>query len=266
MDFPEFINPVALDLGFIKIHWYGITYLLGFAAAWWIGVKRSSLKHAVLRKTDVEDALFYCVIGVVVGGRIGHVLFYSFDSWLNDPLWIFKVWKGGMAFHGGISGVCVAMWLYARKKKIHFLDMMDFVTPCVPLGIGFVRIGNFINQELWGKVTEVPWGMHFPEANDAEGVLRHPSQLYEAMLEGFLMFVVIYWFARKPRPTGAVCSLFVLLYGCARFGVEFVRQPDVGIGPYFGWVSQGQLLSTPMILIGLGVFIWAYTKSSSRSR
>ena len=169
-----------------------------------------------------------------------------------------------MSFHGGILGVCFAMWLYARKHKLTFLALMDFVTPSVPIGLGLGRLGNFIGQELWGRETTVPWGMHFPKANDPAGVLRHPSQLYEATFEGLLMFIVIFWFARKPRPEGAVCSLFVLLYGCARFGVEFTREPDEGIGLLFGWLSRGQLLSTPMILIGGGVFIWSYAKKSRR--
>ena len=265
MEFPN-INPVAFDLGFIRIHWYGITYLLGFAAAWWLALKRTELKFIVVRKTQVEDILFYCVLGVVIGGRIGHVFFYSFDSWMRDPLWPFKVWEGGMSFHGGILGLCFAMWLYARKNRLTFLTIMDFVTPSVPIAIGLVRIGNFIGQELWGRVTTVPWGMHFPKANDAPGVLRHPSQLYESLLEGWLMFIVIYWFASKPRPEGAVCSLFVFLYGCARFGVEFTRAPDEGIGLLFGWLSRGQLLSLPMIFLGSGVFIWAYTRTAKRPR
>ncbi len=262
MDFPA-IDPVAIDILGLKVHWYGIMYLLGFGAAWWLGIQRSQFKHSPVRKVQIEDILFYCVVGVVVGGRLGHVFFYSFDDWLNDPLWVFKLWKGGMAFHGGILGVCVAMWLYARKHKIHFLTLMDFVTPSVPLGLGFGRLGNFIGQELWGRPTDVAWGIIFPKAGPEP---RHPSQLYEAALEGFLMFVIIYWFARKPRPRGAVCSLFVLLYGCARFGVEFTREPDQGIDLLFGWLSRGQLLSTPMILIGLGVFIWSYTSSQRTGR
>jgi phosphatidylglycerol:prolipoprotein diacylglycerol transferase len=264
MEFPEFIKPVAFEFWIIKVHWYGIMYLLGFAVAWWLGVRRTALAHSPVRKAQIEDILFYCVIGVVVGGRLGHVFFYSFDDWLKDPLWPIKVWEGGMSFHGGILGVCAAMWLYARNNKIPFLSLMDFVTPSVPIALGLGRIGNFIGQELWGRVTTLSWGMHFPKASDPAGVLRHPSQLYEAMLEGFLMFIVIYWFARKPRPMGAVCSLFVFLYGCARFGVEFTREPDQGVALLFGWLSRGQLLSTPMILIGLGVFIWSYSKGSKR--
>jgi len=265
MKFPN-IDPVALDLGFVQVHWYGIMYLLVFAIGWWLAVKRTDLKHIPVKKTQVEDIVFYCVLGVVIGGRLGHVFFYSFDSWLRDPLWPIKVWEGGMSFHGGILGVCLAMWWYARKQKYTFLDIMDFVTPSVPLAIGLGRIGNFIGQELWGRVTTVPWGMEFPNAKDSAGELRHPSQLYEAMLEGVLMFIVIYWFAQKPRPAGAVCSLFVLLYGCARFSVEFTREPDQGIGLIFGWLSRGQILSTPMIIIGLGVFIWSYMQPQTRSR
>lgn len=265
MDYPDFINPVAFEFWKIKVHWYGIMYLVGFAVAWWLGIKRTAQKHSPVRKQQIEDIVFYGVLGVIIGGRMGHVLFYSFDSWLNDPLWPFKVWEGGMAFHGGIIGVCVAMWIYARKHKITFLNLMDFVAPSVPIAIGLGRLGNFIGQELWGRVTTVSWGMHFPEAGDAPGTFRHPSQLYEAALEGFLMFIVIYWFARKQRPEGAVCSLFVLLYGCARFGVEFTREPDQGIELLFGWLSRGQLLSLPMIAIGLGVFVWAYFFSSRRA-
>ncbi|MEX1032161.1 MAG: prolipoprotein diacylglyceryl transferase [Cellvibrionaceae bacterium] len=262
LSFPK-IDPVAFSLGPIKIHWYGIAYLCGFVSAWWVAVKRSKLKHAPVRKEQIEDLIVYGALGVILGGRFGYVFFYQFDVFLSDPLWLFKVWEGGMSFHGGLLGVTAAMWFYARKRRIHFLSLMDFVAPSVPPGLGFGRLGNFIGQELWGRETDVPWGMRFPQ--DDLGLIRHPSQLYEAALEGLLLFIVLYWFASKPRPRGAVGGLFLLLYGCFRFAVEFTREPDAHIQfDLFGWVTRGQLLSVPMIIVGAVVIVWAYQNRQTR--
>ncbi|MGQ9427168.1 prolipoprotein diacylglyceryl transferase [Gilvimarinus sp. F26214L] len=262
LSYPD-IDPVAFSLGPLQVHWYGIAYLCGFAAAWWIAVRRSRLKHTSIRKEQIEDLIVYGALGVILGGRIGYVLFYQFDVFLANPLWLFKVWEGGMSFHGGMLGVVAAMWLYARKHRIHFLDLMDFVAPAVPPGLGFGRLGNFIGQELWGRETNVPWGMVFPK--DELGLVRHPSQLYEAALEGLVLFVILYWYAARPRPRGAVAALFVLLYGCFRFAVEFTRQPDAHIQfDLFGWVTRGQLLSLPMILVGAGVLVWTYRNPRTR--
>lgn len=252
LTYPD-IDPVAFSLGPLTVHWYGITYLCGFAAAWWVALRLSRLKHTAVDKRQIEDLVVFGAIGVILGGRIGYVLFYRLDLFLANPLWLFQVWEGGMSFHGGLLGVILAMWIYARKHNIAYLRLMDFVAPAVPLGLGFGRIGNFIGQELWGRETTMPWGMVFPK--DELGLVRHPSQLYEAFLEGLVLFVIVYWFAQKPRPRGAVAALFLLGYGCFRFLVEFTRQPDA---PLFDWMTRGQLLSLPMIVGGLAMLIWAY--------
>lgn len=254
------VGPFSLfgwEIGPLSVHWYGIMYLLGFASAWWIAYKRSQKKYSPVRKNEVEDLVMYAAAGVIIGGRVGYVLFYYFDRFLSEPLWLFKIWEGGMSFHGGLIGVIVAMAWYAKRHKIPFLSLMDFVAPAVPPGLFFGRLGNFIGQELWGRATDLPWGMVFPKDEDA--LLRHPSQLYEAGLEGVVLFIVIFWYSSKPRPRGAVSSLFLLLYGCFRFAVEFTRQPDAHINfDLFGWVTRGQLLSLPMIIVGSWVLIWAY--------
>lgn len=266
LNYPD-LDPIAISLGPfevfgkvigpLNVHWYGIMYLLGFAAAWFIAIRRSQTKYSPVRKAEIEDLVVYGALGVILGGRIGYVFFYFFDRFLDDPLWALRVWEGGMSFHGGLLGVVAAMAYYAHRHKIPFLSLMDFVAPAVPLGLGFGRLGNFIGQELWGRPTTAAWGMIFPA--DKSGVPRHPSQLYEAALEGLLLFIIIYWYSSKPRPRGAVCSLFVLLYGCFRFIVEFTREPDAHIQyDLFGWVTRGQILSLPMIIIGAWVFIAAY--------
>jgi len=262
----SFIDPIAFsigplsiagkELGPLSVHWYGIMYLCAFTAAWLIAFKRGERKNSPVKKNQVEDLIVYGALGVIIGGRVGSVFFYHFDSFLNDPLWLFRVWEGGMSFHGGLIGVIVAMFLYGKRLKIPFLSLMDFVAVLVPLGLGFGRLGNFIGQELWGRATNLSWGVVFPR--DPAQLLRHPSQLYEAALEGLLLFIIVFWFSMKPRPRGAVCSLFVLVYGCFRFAIEFTREPDAHISFLFGWMSRGQLLSLPMIIAGLLVFIWSY--------
>ncbi len=261
---PNF-DPVAIAIGPLKVHWYGLMYLIGFAAAWWLGRYRSRLAHCPLQRDQVDDLIFYGALGVVLGGRFGYVLFYNFDQFLANPLWLFKVWEGGMAFHGGLLGVIVAMWLYGRRIGVALGDVLDNVAPLVPIGLGMGRLGNFIGQELWGRAADVPWAMVFPK--DPSGLARHPSQLYQAALEGLLLFVILFWFAHKPRPRWAVGALFVTCYGCFRFIVEFFRQPDSHIGfDLFGWLTRGQLLSLPMIIGGLLLLWWAYQRDSKTTK
>ncbi|MBN6104218.1 prolipoprotein diacylglyceryl transferase [Xanthomonas sp. CFBP 8703] len=264
------IDPIAFSLGPVKVHWYGLMYLAAFASAWWLGRRR--IRAGRLPGVDMEgfsDLLFYAMLGVVLGGRIGYMLFYALGDFLANPLLIFKVWDGGMSFHGGLIGVLVAAAWWSRKARLHFFDTMDFVAPLVPLGLGFGRVGNFVGGELWGKFTGAGWGVIFPRAPElqdwplaqiqaqyASGALdkfaRHPSQLYEAVLEGLVMFVVLWSFSLRPRARYAVSGMFALLYGVFRFAVEFVRVPDAPIGYLaFHWLTMGQILSTPLILLGL---------------
>lgn len=253
------IDPVAISLGPLKIHWYGLTYLVGFVAGWWLGRLRARKPWSPLNEDQVGDLLFYIALGVILGGRFGYVVFYNFDAFIADPLWLLRVWEGGMSFHGGLLGVMLAMWWYGRKVGSGFWRIADFVAPLVPVGLGAGRIGNFINGELWGKQTDVPWGMVFPQAPDA--LTRHPSQLYQFALEGVLFFVILWWFSAKPRPRMAVSGLFLVCYGVFRFLVEFVRQPDPQLGYLaFDWLTMGQVLSFPMILAGAGLMLIAYRR------
>ena len=253
------------------VHWYGLMYLLGFSAAWLLG--RSRVRAGRLPGVSEQaysDLLFYCMLGVIFGARIGYILIYDLGSYIADPVQIFKIWQGGMSFHGGLAGVLVASLWWARKQRMHFFDIVDFVAPLVPPGLGLGRLGNFINGELWGKYTEAGWGVIFPRAEaelyglgaaqlermHASGALdvmaRHPSQLYQFALEGVVLFCAVWWFSRKPRPRYAVAGLFALLYGCFRFLVEFVRLPDEQIGYLaFDWLTMGQVLSLPLVALGL---------------
>jgi len=261
--YPE-IDPVAFSIGPLSVHWYGLMYLMAFAAAWGLGLYRARLSWTPVAPKQVEDFVFYSAMGVVIGGRLGYVFFYNFAEFLNDPLWLFRVWEGGMSFHGGLLGVVVAVWMFARKIGQPFLKVMDFGAVLVPTGLLFGRIGNFIGQELWGRETDVAWGMVFPA--DPEQLVRHPSQLYEAFFEGFVIFCVLFWFSRKPRPAGAVCSLFLILYGAFRFGVEFFREPDAHIQfDLFDWVTRGQILSTPMIIVGVLFMVGAYMHNKQKA-
>lgn len=255
---PNF-DPVAIAIGPLAVHWYGLMYLGGFAAAWWLAHRRARSADSPVTLAQIDDLIFYAALGVVLGGRLGYVLFYNFDQFLQQPLWLFKVWEGGMSFHGGLLGVILAMYLFARLRKIEFGRLLDFVAPLVPIGLGLGRLGNFIGQELWGRATDVPWAMLFPR--DPSQLPRHPSQLYQFALEGVLLFAIVWWYSSKPRPTWAVGGLFVLCYGLFRFIVEFFREPDSHIGfEAFGWMSRGQELSLPMIAVGLIALIYAYTR------
>jgi len=257
------------------VHWYGVMYLLGFTAAWLLG--RSRVRAGRLPGVDEQaygDLLFYSMLGVIFGARIGYILVYDLQAYVADPMQIFRIWEGGMSFHGGLVGVLLASLWWARKHRMHYFDVVDFVAPLVPPGLGFGRLGNFINGELWGKYTHGGWGVVFPRAEpDLQGydaatlqamhasgaldaVARHPSQLYQFGLEGLTLFCVLWWFSRKPRPRYAVAGLFALLYGCFRFLVEFVRLPDAQIGYLaFGWLTMGQVLSLPLVALGL-VLLW----------
>ncbi|MCC7256384.1 MAG: prolipoprotein diacylglyceryl transferase [Dokdonella sp.] len=262
-------NPVAISLGPVQVHWYGLMYLGGFAGAWWLGQRRLAAGRLPVTRDAFADLAFYVMLGVILGGRIGYVLFYNFGQYLAHPLDVFKVWDGGMSFHGGLLGVLLAGWLWSRWQKLHFFDTMDFVAPLVPIGLGLGRLGNFINGELWGAFTQKPWGMIFPsapelaeqshaalvaayQAGQLESFARHPTQLYEFALEGVVMFTLLVLYSRKPRPRYAVSGWFALLYGVFRFLVEFVRVPDVQLGYLaFGWLTMGQVLSLPLIVFGL---------------
>lgn len=265
LPYPE-IDPVAFSIGPftiagntigpLSVHWYGLTYLVGIGLAWLLASHRSRTRNTIMRPQQVEDLTFYVAMGVVLGGRVGYIFFYNFEGWMRDPAMILRVWEGGMSFHGGLLGVILAMLLFARKVQHNFIDIMDFIAPFVPLGLLFGRIGNFIGGELYGRVTNVPWGMQFP--GDPANA-RHPSQLYQAFFEGLVLFAVLYWFSAKPRPRAAVSALFLLLYGVFRFFVEFTREPDAHIQfDLFGWMTRGQLLSLPMILVGAALLAWAY--------
>lgn len=250
------INPVALQLGPLAIHWYGLMYMAGFMTFLYLGRKRIimlGLKN--LNAKLLDDLLFYGVMGVILGGRLGEVLFYNPDYYFSHPLKILAVWEGGMSFHGGFLGVLIAMALFARQQKLPWLELMDFIAPLVPPGLAFGRLGNFINGELWGRPTDVPWGMVFPKVDNLP---RHPSQLYEFALEGVLLFVLLWLYAKKPRPTGAVSGLFLIGYGSFRFLAEFTRNPDDGIfGLMTFGVSMGQWLSLPMVVAGILMMSWS---------
>jgi phosphatidylglycerol:prolipoprotein diacylglycerol transferase len=260
------IDPVAISigpvfgLGPLRVHWYGIMYLIGFFAAWALARHRARQPGSTWTAIDIDDLIFYCAMGVILGGRIGWCIFYGHDviaeSWLN----VFHIWDGGMSFHGGLTGVLVAAVIFARVKSKTIADVCDFVSPLPEIGLMTGRLGNFINGELWGKPTDVPWAFGVP---NAEGVLiaRHPSQLYEAGLEGLLLFIIMWWFTSSPRPRLAPTGLFLLLYGCARFTVEWVRLPDANIGYLVGgWLTMGMSLTTPMILIGACLMVYAYRR------
>jgi len=272
------IDPAFISIGGFAIYWYSLMYLVAFGQFWLLGRIRARRSDAPLKPDQVADLLFWGVIGVIAGGRIGYVLFYAFGDLLGDPLLLFRIRDGGMSFHGGIIGVFLAMVFYARHHKIGLLRLGDFVVPLVPLGLAAGRLGNFIGGELWGRITNVPWAVIFPESiqpggrtSDAlyqqylSGALdefaRHPSQLYQALLEGLALFVVVWLFSSRPRPVGAVGGLFLIGYGVFRFSAEFFREPDAHLGfVALDWMTMGQILSLPMILIGIGLMSYAYRR------
>lgn len=253
------IDPVAISLGTIKIfsfslgpinvHWYGLMYLIGIGGAWLLLSRRVTRDYSPVKPEALEDVIFYAAMGVILGGRIGYVIFYHFSRFIADPLMLFKVWEGGMSFHGGLLGVAFAMWLSSKKNQCTMLELSDFVIPVVPFGLLAGRIGNFINAELWGRTTDVYWSFIFPGAGPLP---RHPSQLYEAVLEGLVLFVVLWIYSNKQRSCGAVSGMFLMLYGIFRFIIEFYRVPDEHLGYLaMDWLTMGQILSTPMIIAGI---------------
>ncbi len=272
LTYPD-IDPVLVAIGPLKIHWYGIMYLVAFASAWYLGRKRSHRPGAVITPEQMDDLIFYGAMGVVIGGRVGSIIFYNFDSFLQNPLYLFKIWQGGMSFHGGFLGVLVAMEVFRRKVGRRFFEITDFIAPLVPIGLAAGRVGNFINGELWGGPATGPWAMKIPcdvmppdRYRDFAGALcatpRHPSMLYEMLLEGVLLFIILWIYSSKPRPVMAVSGLFLLGYGCFRSLVETIRLPDANLGYLLGtgWLTMGMLLSAPMIIAGVIIMYLAYRK------
>jgi phosphatidylglycerol:prolipoprotein diacylglycerol transferase len=254
------VNPVALQIGPLSVHWYGLMYLVGFIGAWALlalRLKRSTFPRG-FTIDQLSDILFYGALGVILGGRIGYMLFYAWSDFIANPWLILQVWHGGMSFHGGLIGVIIAISIYAHKIDKPFVEVADFIAPVVPIGLAAGRIGNFINGELWGRVTNVPWAMVFPQGGTLP---RHPSQLYEFLLEGVALFIILWLFSQKPRPRWAVSGLFLVCYGIFRFVIEFFREPDPQIGYIaWGWLTKGQLLSLPMIILGILMLAWSYRR------
>ncbi len=250
--YPGF-NPIAFQAGPLKVHWYGIMYLLGFAGAWLLARRRALRPASSWTPAAVDDLIFYAMLGVILGGRLGYVLFYGLGFWAKDPIYPLKIWDGGMSFHGGMLGVIAAVALFAWRRRRNVADVLDFTVPLPGLGLFFGRVGNFINGELWGKPTTVPWGFN------VDGRVLHPSQLYEAFFEGLVLFSIIWWFTSRPRPRWAPSALFLIIYGVVRTCIEFVRVPDEHIGYLAGgWLTEGQVLSVPMIILGVALLAYAY--------
>jgi phosphatidylglycerol:prolipoprotein diacylglycerol transferase len=258
------IDPVAIALGPLKVHWYGIMYLVGFAGGWWVARRRAAQPGSTWSPIDVDDLIFFAALGVILGGRIGWLIFYGREQ-VAENFWnIFRIWSGGMSFHGGLLGVMAATALFAYRRKRNIFDVYDFLAPLPGIGICAGRIGNFINGELWGKPTDAPWGMLVPDPVTGVAVARHASQLYEATLEGLVLFALLFWFTRKPRPRLAPAALFLLLYGIARFAIEFIRLPDADIGYIAGnWLTMGMVLTAPMIVVGISLFALSYARRTA---
>jgi len=248
---PNF-DPVVFSVGPLAVRWYGLMYLLAFGSFWWLGTRRIAAGRAPVSRAQLDDLLFGGIVGVILGGRLGYVLFYKAGYYFSHPLEIFAIWQGGMSFHGGFLGVLAAMALVAYRQRVNWWDLMDFVAPLVPIGLATGRLGNFINGELWGRVTDVSWGMVFRGAGPLP---RHPSQLYQMALEGIALFALLWWFSSRPRPRGQVSALFLIGYGVARFAGEFTREPDAFLGLLAFGLSMGQWLSLPMIAAGIWLFM-----------
>ena len=258
---PQF-DPVAIHLGPLSVRWYGLMYLLAFVIVLVLGRYRILTQPRLgWSKRDLDDILFLGVLGAVLGGRLGYVLFYKFSEYLYDPVRILFLWEGGMSFHGGFLGVLLAMLWFARSRNKSWLEVTDFIAPLMPLGLGAGRIGNFINGELWGRATDVPWAMVFP---NVDNLPRHPSQLYEFFLEGLVLFALLWWFSRRWRPVGAVSGMFLIGYGTLRFLVEFTREPDGFLGLLALGLSMGQWLSLPMVLAGIALLAWSNRRRPNR--
>ncbi len=258
------IDPVALSLGSIKIHWYGLMYLTGFVGAWFYGMQRTKREDLNWTRKQVEDVIFYGAMGVILGGRLGYTLFYNFPAFLDNPISLFYIWQGGMSFHGGMLGVFTGLYLFGRKNGMTFFQVSDFIAPWVPIGLGAGRIGNFINHELWGRPMEniMPWALDY-----GDHIARHPSSLYQALTEGLLLFLILWWYSSKPRPYMAISAVFMFCYGSFRFITEFFRIPDQQLGFIaFDWLTMGQLLSLPMILFGIGLYYISIKRQQSQSR
>lgn len=254
------IDPVAISVGTLKVHWYGLMYVIGIASAWFLAKRKTQRESLPWTPAQVEDLIFYAAMGLVIGGRLGYIFFYNFSTFMEDPMVIFRVWEGGMAFHGGLLGGLTGVWLFGKLQKIPFFMLTDFLAAYVPIGLFTGRIGNFINGELWGKPTDVPWAMVFPHAGPEP---RHPSQLYEAVLEGVVLMLALHILGRQNPPRMALTATFILLYGVFRFIVEFVRLPDAHIGYLaLDWLTMGQVLSMPMILLGAFMLLLAYRNNT----
>lgn len=252
MHYPNF-DPVLLQIGLFKVHWYGLMYVIGFLGAWLLA--RSRADRLGISRQAVSDMIFYGALGVVLCGRFGYVLFYGLERLWQDPVWIVRVWEGGMSFHGGLIGVLVAALVFANKYRLGFIQLTDFIAPIVPVGLGAGRLGNFINQELPGRESTLPWAIDYPRYG---AVLRHPSAIYQGLTEGLVLFAILWWVSRKPRQRGLMSGLFMLLYGAFRFITEFFRMPDQQLGfVAFGWMTRGQELCVPMVLIGLVLIVWS---------
>lgn len=248
------VDPIALYIGSWPVYWYGLMYLFSFITCW--GILRWRIQHLpwlTFTDTEIADIAFYAALGAILGGRLGYMLFYDFHVLIDDPIMLFKTWMGGMSFHGGFLGVLFAIYFYARHIKKSFWEMTDFIAPVIPIGLAAGRIGNFINGELWGRATDVSWAMIFPHGGN---VTRHPSQLYEMALEGILLFFILWFYSRKPRVTGKVSAVFLMFYGLFRIAAECFREPDQQIGFYSYHLTQGQLLSAPMVIIGIILFLY----------
>lgn len=249
---PEF-DPIAFAIGPVSVHWYGLMYLFAFTAGGLLAAYRASLPNSGWKVDEISDFVFYAALGVILGGRLGYTLFYNFAYYIQHPIEIFYVWTGGMSFHGGLLGVIIALLFYAKQTQRPFLEVTDFIAPFCGIGIAAVRFANFVNQELWGRVTDLPIGTVFPAAGPLP---RHPSQLYEMLLEGIILFAILWLYTRQKRPLGRPSGLFLIIYGVSRFAIEFVREPDAHLGAVaFGWMTMGQILTIPMILLGSLLFL-----------